>query len=154
MPAPEYFFHQAAQEAKKALCTRALCGAVVVQHGTVIGRGYNAPPQDAHSACMCDEELVTSPKQKSDRTCCVHAEWRALFDAVRTVGDLTGSELFFTRVDTEGNILKSGVPYCTVCSRLALDLNLARFWLWHEDGVRAYPTNKYNMLSYQFHRGT
>lgn len=153
MSTPEVFFHEATLEAKKALCTRAKCGAVVVRDGVVIGRGYNAPPQDNMLDCMCDLDLVTSPKPKSDRTCCVHAEWRALFDAVRNVGDLRGGELYFTRVDTEGNMLTSGAPYCTVCSRLALDLKLTRFWLWHEEGIRSYPTLDYNTLSYQFHQG-
>lgn len=147
----EEYMREAAKEAHKALCLRDKCGSVVELDGEIIGRGYNAPPNDDISQRKCEVNLIESPKPKSDRTCCVHAEWRALLDAVKNKKDITGATLYFTRVDGEGNILKSGKPYCTVCSRLALDLGLAYFALWHEEGIKKYDTSEYNDLSYQFH---
>jgi hypothetical protein len=147
----EEYMREAAKEASKALCLRDKCGCVVVLNGEIIGRGYNAPPQDDVSQRKCELDLIASPKPKSDRTCCVHAEWRALTDAIKNKKDISGSELYFTRVDEKGDIKKSGKPYCTVCSRLALDLGLAYFALWHEDGIKKYDTKTYNDLSYQFH---
>jgi deoxycytidylate deaminase len=147
----EAYFLLAAEEAQRALCTRSRCGAVVVRGGVVIGRGYNAPPQDDVQNAMCHLNQCTSPKPKSDRTCCVHAEWRALIDALQTTGDLSGADLYFARVDDAGKIKFSGKPYCTVCSRLALDLGLSHFGLWHEDGPMLYDTQTYNNLSYAFH---
>ncbi len=147
----EGYMREAAQEASKALCLRDKCGSVVVLDGEIIGRGYNAPPQDDISQRKCELDLVESTKPKSDRTCCVHAEWRALMDAVKNKKDISGATLYFTRVDGEENILKSGKPYCTVCSRLALDLGLSYFVLWHEEGIKKYDTKTYNDLSYQFH---
>ena len=147
----ESFFLDAAREAQKALCLRARCGAVIVQNGKIVGRGYNAPPQNDVKKRKCELEFTQSRKPKSDRTCCVHAEWRAMVDAVRTVNDLTGSTLYFARVDMEGNLKKSGEPYCTVCSRLALDIGIQYFGLWHEDKMKLYKTAEYNDRSYEFH---
>ena len=148
----EYYFAEAAREAVKALCKRAKCGAVVVKDGEVIGRGYNAPPLDAECNSFCATDYRASTKPKSDRTCCLHAEWRAIMEALKSEADPTGATLYFTRVDDAGEILYSGEPYCTVCSRLALDIGLAYFALWHESGIIKYETEDYNRRSYDFHK--
>ena|SRR3989344_620374 len=150
----EEYFKIAGEEAKKALCLRDRCGSIIVSNGEIIGRGYNAPPKDDISQRRCEDEFKPSPKPKSDRTCCVHAEWRAILDAVRNIKDISGSTLYFTRVDDGGNILMSGKPYCTVCSRFALDTGIKYFGLWHEEGIRLYETLEYNKLSYNFHKNS
>ena len=147
----EFYFKEAASEAKKALCQRAKCGSVVVLNDEIIGRGYNAPPLNKTENCQCESGYRDSPKPKSDRTCCMHAEWRSIIDALKKQGDLAGAKLYFTRVDDSGDILFSGEPYCTVCSRLALDTGIAGFGLWHESGIKMYKTDEYNRLSYEFH---
>jgi hypothetical protein len=145
------WMEEAGREAAKATCERAKCGTVIVASGEIIGRGYNAPPRDDERHRMCAETNRPSAKPKSDRTCCVHAEWRAIVDALRRRPDeIAGAALYFTRVDDRGQLLRSGRPYCTVCSRLAHDLGLATFLLWHEEGIAAYPTGEYNRLSYEF----
>jgi hypothetical protein len=58
--------------------------------------------------------------------------------------------LYFTRVDEEGNIKKSGEPFCTVCSRLTLDAGIGEFILWHDQGITSYGTDEYNKLSYSY----
>lgn len=142
---------EAAKVAEKALCLRAKCGTVIVKDGEIIGRGYNAPPLDDSKNQKCLEEYDFSGKPKYDHTCCMHAEWRAILDVVKNNPDKTkGASLYFTRVDKEGNILKSGEPFCTVCSRFALDVGIANFLLWHEEGICEYPTNEYNNLSYSY----
>ena len=152
----EQFFKEAQVEAVKATCLRDKCGAVVacpelvegLVKYRVVGRGWNGP---AGSQSKCHLDLLDSTKPKSDRTCCVHAEWRAIMDAVRHTKDLSGSILYFTRVDEAGDMLKSGEPYCTVCSRLALDSGIGQFALWQEEGIKLYGTKEYNDLSYEFH---
>ncbi|MDD5251858.1 MAG: deaminase [Patescibacteria group bacterium] len=147
----ERWMRAAAEEAKKALCERDKCGAVIVRDGAMIGAGYNAPPRDDERYRMCAETNRPSVKPKSDRTCCMHAEWRAVMDALRRhPKEIVGGRLYFTRVDDAGVILRSGRPYCTVCSRLALDAGLDEFLLWHEDGIASYPTGEYNRLSYDY----
>jgi len=148
----EKWMHEAALEAKKAMCLRAKCGTIIVKDGEVIGRGYNAPPLDKEENRTCMNEYDSSRKPNFDRTCCMHAEWRAIIDALKNHPDkIVGSKLYFTRVDEQGAIKKSGKPYCTVCSRLALDTGIAEFLLWHDEGICSYPTGEYDRLSYQYH---
>ena len=147
------YFKMAADEARRSPCTRGRGGAIVVHGSVVIGKGYNAPPCGDPRNAKCHLDQRTSRKPKSDRTCCVHAEWRALTNALKSGHTLEGADLYFAGIDTEGNLRYSGAPYCTVCSRLALDLGIARFGLWHESGIVMYDTKTYNDLSYAFHDG-
>lgn len=149
----EFWLNQAASMAMRALCKKDKCGAVLVtSSGHCIGEGYNAPPRDEVDQCMCGNTHPSLKKPKSDRTCCIHAEWRALFDALKiNPSHMKGSILYFSRSDDLGNIKKSGNPYCTVCSRIALDLGVAHWVLWNKDeGIKVYDALEYNRLSYQF----
>ena len=140
----------AVEIAKKALCLRAKCGTVIVKDGKIIGEGYNAPPQDNPALRTCLNEYELPKNYRYDHTCCMHAEWRAVFDALRNhPGEIKGSTLYFSRINDQGSSKKSGKPYCTVCSRLALDTGVAYFVLRHKEGVGVYPTDEYNRLSYQ-----
>lgn len=144
------WMNEAAKIAEGALCLKAKCGTVIVKDNEIIGQGYNAPPLDKDENRMCDKE-VSAGKEKYDRTCCMHAEWRAIIDALkRNPEKLKRSKLYFTRVDDNRQIKKSGNPYCTVCSRMALDSDIEKFVLWHDKGICEYPTNEYNKLSYQY----
>lgn len=149
----EEYFKQAQAEALKATCNRAHCGAVIVsKDGQIIGRGYNAPPLGDESQRMCDAELDKSIKQNNDKTCCVHAEWNAIMDALKHRGDkIEGSTLYFMRVDDKGEFTEAGQPYCTVCSRLALESGVKTFGLWN-DGPELFDTARYNQVSYDYYR--
>lgn len=79
----------------------------------------------------------------------MHAEQRAIMDALRTNPDkIFGARLYFIRLDDEGNIQRAGLPYCTICSKMALDVGIAEFVLYHEHGVYAYDTEDYNNISF------
>lgn len=141
---------KAAKVSGKALCFKAKCGAVIVKDGEIIGEGYNAPPLDKEENRMCNKEF-NSGKPKYDKTCCMHAEWRAIIDALKRNSEkIKESKLYFTRIDENGKIKKSGKPYCTVCSRMALDVGIEKFVLWHKEGICEYPTDEYNRLSYEY----
>lgn len=141
---------EAAKVAEKALCLQAKCGTVIVKDGEIIGEGYNAPPLDKEENRTCNKEFGPG-KPQFDRTCCMHAEWRAIMDALKRNSEkVRGSKLYFTRVDGGGNIKRSGKPYCTVCSRMVLDAGIEKFVLWHEEGIREYPTDEYDRLSYEY----
>lgn len=147
----EDYFRAAQAVAQKATCHRAQCGAVIVsQDGRIIGKGYNAPPGGDESQRMCDVPLDQSIKQNNDKTCCVHAEWNAIIDALKHHGDLVnGATLYFMRVDDQGEFTEAGQPYCTVCSRLALESGLKTFGLWNE-GPEMIDTATYNIRSYEY----
>jgi deoxycytidylate deaminase len=144
---------EAGKVAEKGRCLKALNGTVIVKDGKIIGSGYSGPALDDESnrTCNDDDTYDYSIKPRFDRTCCIHAEWRAIIDALKTHPiDIQNSKLYYCGVDNEGNIKKSGKPYCTVCSRLALESGIGTFVLWHEDGICEYPTDEYNKLSYSY----
>ena len=147
------YFEAAQEVALQATCRRARCGSVVVSaDGEIIGRGYNAPPLNDESQRMCDVELDTSIKQNNDKTCCVHAEWNAILEALKTNADkVPGSTLYFMRVDENGNFTEAGEPYCTVCSRLAMQSGIAKFGLWN-NGPELFDAEDYNTKSYAYFR--
>ena len=60
--------------------------------------------------------------------------------------------LYYVRLDQAGERKPSSVPFCTVCSRLALDVGITTFALWHETGIVCYETGDYNDRSYAYHR--
>jgi len=148
----EHYFKEAAKVAQLATCNRAKCGSVIVApNGEIIGRGYNAPPQGDESQRMCDVELDKSIKQNNDKTCCVHAEWNAIIDALKHHGSkVDGSTLYFMRVNEAGEFTEAGDPYCTVCSRLAMESGIATFGLWNE-GPEMIDSASYNSRSYQYY---
>lgn len=151
----EDYFKEAQTVARLATCNRAHCGAVVVSNsGSIIGRGYNAPPLGDESQRMCDTVLDTSIKQNNDKTCCVHAEWNAIIDALKNHADeIEGSTLYFMRIDDAGEFTEAGRPYCTVCSRFALESGIKTFGLWN-NGPEMIPTDDYNIQSYAYFQTT
>ena len=149
----EKAFALAGECAKRSTCKKDFCGAVIAKDDVVIGEGWNTPAGNREDQRTCEiTEYDWMKKKKADKTCCMHAEWRAILDALRRhANDLAGSTLYFTRVDAEGSLLKSGEPYCTVCSRFALDVGIAKFALWQASGIQVFEAGEYNRRSYQFH---
>jgi len=149
----EHYFKEAGVVATQATCHRARCGSVIVSRDDIIiGRGFNAPPLGDETQRQCDIEYRTDRKPKSDKTCCVHAEWNAIIDALRNYPDqVEGSTLYFMRIDDDNSFTEAGDPYCTVCSRLALQSGIAEFGLWN-GGPQMIDTKNYNLISYDFYR--
>lgn len=147
----EALFELAAVEARKASCLQAHCGSVIVSaDGNVIGAGFNAPPLGLESQRKCEVSVDVTVKPTSDKTCCVHAEWNAILDALkRNPGKVEGSTLFFMRVNAEGEFTEAGKPYCSVCSRLALQSGVKTFGLWN-GGPEMFDAEDYNLKTYDF----
>ncbi len=148
------FFEAAADQARQATCLRAKCGSVVVsKSGVILGRGYNAPPLGDESQRRCEAEFDLAKKPKYDKTCCVHAEWNAVIDALKNTSDdeLAGSRLYFMRVDDKGDFTDAGEPYCTTCSRFTMQAGVAEFALWNDDGADIYSLLEYNQSSYRYY---
>lgn len=153
MTIPFDWFQEAERVAQSALCTRAKCGVVIVAGDEIIGEGYNAPPRDdMHNAKCVTEVYDRDKKPKYDLTCCVHAEWRAIMDVFKNHPEqLLGATLYYVRLGDDGKVRPSGAPFCTVCSRLALDVGIAKFGLFHKHGPMLYDSKDYNERSYAFH---
>ena len=114
----EFWIELATKEAKNSTCHRSKCGSVIVAYNKalnnslLIGRGYNSMPCNVTGDCFKGN---LDPSFKSDKTCCVHAEQRAIIQALKDFPNLIKhSRLFFIRLDDEGNPKRSGKPYCTI----------------------------------------
>ena len=145
------YITQAVEVAKSATCERSKCGSLIVKQDEVIGMGFNGPPGDIEGQRRCSNSKDSYHKKVTDKTCCVHAEQRAIIDALRKNPDkLSGSRLYFVRLDDSETPSRAKEPYCTICSKMALDVEVTEFVLWHEKGVCVYDTEQYNSLSFQF----
>ncbi len=145
------FITKAAEIAQDATCNRAKCGSVIVQLDEIIGKGYNSPPQDDEEQRRCSFSKEGYHTKVTDKTCCVHAEQRAIMDALKNNPQkLSDSTLYFIRLDDNEVPSRAGEPYCTICSKMALDVGITKFVLWQDKGVVAYGTKEYNALSFKF----
>lgn len=137
--------------AKKSPCERSRCASVIIINKIeIIGEGFNSAPHPCKTPLVC-EKNDRHEKFKSDKTCCVHAEQRAIIDALeRSPDDLCTSELYFLRIDGLGNPLHAGEPYCTICSKMACDVFIKTFNLYLQQGWTSYPTKLYNELSFNY----
>ncbi len=148
------YISKAAEAARLASCERSKCGSVIVKASEIIGSGFNSPPRNSESQRRCSCKKDSYHKKVTDKTCCVHAEQRAIMDALAKNPDkLAGSTLYFVRLDANGKPSRAGDPYCTICSKMALDAGIAEFALWREEGVCVYDTEEYNTLSFHFESG-
>lgn len=136
--------------AKQSKCNDARCGSIIINDGVIIGKGFNSPPGNLESQRRCHIKKDHYNKKVSDKSCCVHAEERAIMDALRNNPDkLKGAILYFVRVDDSGNPQNAGKPFCTICSKFALDVGIKGFALYH--GVwKIYDTVEYNDISYEY----
>ena len=145
------WMEKAAEIAQSASCERSKCWSVIVKDNQLIWSWFNSPARDLESQRRCKVEKSSYHKKVTDKTCCIHAEQRALFDALKHYpGEIEGSTLYFIRLDDKGNPSKAWKPYCTICSKMSLDLWVKEFVLWHEEWITAYSTEEYNLLSYKY----
>jgi deoxycytidylate deaminase len=141
----EHWFEKAAQVAKLSKCDKAQCGTVIVKDNQIIGQGYNSPPGKKR----CNIKKSEYDQKVTDKTCCIHAEQRAILDALKKGNNLQGSFLYFMRIKDNKKTF-AGEPYCTICSKMALDTGIKEFILWHQDGIKSYDTEEYNELSFNY----
>jgi deoxycytidylate deaminase len=145
------YISKAAIVALDSTCKRSRCGSLIVNNNEIIGSGFNSPPKGLEEQRRCSCSKDSYHKKVTDKTCCVHAEQRAIIDALMHNPDkLSGSRLYFIRLNEKGEASKAGKPYCTICSKMALDCGIEEFVLWHEEGVYVYNTEEYNQLSYKY----
>jgi|SRR3989344_1038409 len=145
------FIDKAIEIAKQSTCERAKCGSIIVKDNVIIGQGFNSPPSNLESQRRCNNSKENYHKKVTDKTCCVHAEQRAIMDALKNNPTrLKNSTLYFIRLSKENEKQFAGNPYCTICSKMALDVGIKEFILMHKDGIKSYNTEEYNQLSYNY----
>lgn len=146
-----HYLHLAAEIAKNSTCDRAHCGSLIVSDSIIIGEGFNGPPGEHHGQKRCTVSKSSYHTKVTDKTCCVHAEQRAILHALQHHPDkIVWSKLYFIRLNENSEISYAGKPYCTICSKIALDAGIHEFVLWHTEGIAAYTTDEYNTLSFAY----
>ena len=147
----ERFIEECAFLAKNATCTRSKCWAIIVSWKDIIWRWFNSPAAWKESQRRCSNDKKEYNSKITDKTCCVHAEQRAIIDTInKNPEKIKWSMLYFVRLDDNWKPKPSWKPYCTICSKMALDVWLKEFVLLHEDWIFAYETWEYNNLSYKY----
>ena len=141
---------EAASVATKSSCLRAHCGAVIVKDAKIIGSGFNSPPQNKSEHRTCLDEYEISAGFRHDRTCCIHAEQRAIHDAMKEGQDMTGATIYFCGLEDNGEKKQAHRTVCTICSRAVLDAGIKYFVLYWTDGVRVYDTQEFNKSSHEY----
>lgn len=150
-PENELFFKEAQEVATYSTCKNRKCGAIIIKQGEIIGRGFNSPPGNLESQRRCSIDKNSLDEKVTDKTCCIHAEVRAILDALMN-HDLTGATIYFTSVNEKGERLPSERPYCTSCSKLALDMGISKWVLEHGEKFIEYDSQEYNDISFDYHR--
>ena len=144
------YFEKAASVALNSKCLKVKCGSVITHNNKIIGKGWNSPPNDK-SIDYCIKEILPEDF-KSEKHCCLHAEQRAVMDAMKNYLHLKmfkDTRIYFMRLDKDNNMTKAGKPYCTICSKFVLDNGIKEFALWHKQGIAVYDAEEYNNLSFQ-----
>ncbi|MAH03404.1 hypothetical protein CMI39_01310 [Candidatus Pacearchaeota archaeon] len=147
------YIQKATEIASKSTCLKSKCGSIIVKNNKIIGEGFNSPPGNIESQRRCLENKNSINKKVTDKTCCIHAEQRAIIDALKNnQNKLNGSRLYFIRLDKLNNKILLRNPYCTICSKMALDVGISEFVLLHKEGICVYNTEEYNKLSFEYHQ--
>ena len=76
------YMSKAVEMALQASCQRIRCGCVIVEHDEIIGSGFNSPPGEKENQRRCANDKNIYHKKVTDKTCCVHAEQRAIMNAL------------------------------------------------------------------------
>lgn len=146
-----YFMEKTKQVAERATCHHSKCGATIVYIDKIIGEGINHPPKYSENNRRCNIKKDEYDEKVTDKTCCIHAEGDAINDAmIKNPNKLEGSVLYFARLDLNDVFQYAGEPYCTICSKAALDAGIEKFVLWHKEGIVEYNTEEYNDLSFEY----
>lgn len=117
-------------------CAKSKRGVVIWDQAGVVAVGTNHQPR----GFSCDGS--TACREACNRLC-VHAEETAILRARRSV---VGCDMLHIKV-VDGRAVPSGHPSCWQCSRVVLDSGIARLWLLHDDGLRAYSADEFHELT-------
>lgn len=140
-----FFLEEAAKKAENSRCKKSQRGAVIADEvGNIIGRGCNMP-----TICdMCCLREKVHDNGQIERCTAIHAEQVAILDALSRRGDLKGLILHHIKVK-DGQMVPSGAPSCTLCSRVTSFTGL-RVVLWHQEGYALYDAEEFNELSFEY----
>ena len=121
-----------------------------MKNGKLISEGFNSPPQNKLELSTCLNEYDIPLGFRHDRTCCIHAEQRAIQNAMKAGQDTNGAKIYFIAIDDKGNKIMATDMKCTICSRAVLDAGIKEFIFFCREGIRSYNPEEVDKLSYQY----
>lgn len=140
----DVFFKKAAELSRKSICHVSKIGVVIVKSGKVIGKAFNGPLKKSCNPCLLD---ILERQVKTELCLAMHAEERAVLDALEKGYDTNGADIYSVRV--EGDKI---VPYknglCASCGRVFLESGIKNVIIPREDGVTEYGTEEFYDLSF------
>ena len=92
------YMKEAVKSALKSSCLKSKCGTVIVKDEKIIGTGFNSPPKELESQRRCLVDKKDFDDKVGDKSCCIHAEQRAIMDCLKNNADkINGSSLYLDR---------------------------------------------------------
>lgn len=137
----------AAIEAAHSNCKKTKRGAVIVSDPFLISSGYNYSV-DPQSCCLRKD---IQRGMRSELCNAIHAEQKAIDDALLQNQDIKGARLYHVEVKDKVMVY-SGPPSCPICSKAILDHKLRDVVLWQKQGYVIYPALEFHRLSIEYHK--
>ncbi len=122
------YFNIAREEALKSDSYGLNDGAVIIKGDLILGRGFDSFNEYGHAEKKAIEDVLSN------------------FDK----NILKGSTLYLTRINGNKSIIPTGLPSCTSCSKLILNLGIKECVLFQEMGFYKYTSEEYNDLTLNF----
>ena len=129
------FIEEAKRMTTYATCKKSQRGVVFTKRQQIVGRGYNGPPRGF--SCLCDVDPAVCGK------CSVHAEKRALFEALPYGVPDRGYHM-----KRKGGLYVASVcPACLECSKDMLEVGVKEFVLQQQEGFVLYDMHEFHKLT-------
>lgn len=140
----EKYIEKAVATAKKSICLVSKVGVILVKDGRVIGEAFNGPLENACRPCLFD---VIDKGVKMELCFAMHAEERAILDALEKGNKVAGATIYSVRV-RGGEVAPYKNGLCASCSRVFLEYDLSKIIIPKEDGLVEYDPEEYYDASF------
>lgn len=134
---------------ENARCLKSQRGAIISRYGVdTISEGYNAPPSAGRICQECLREYFKQTPCKTEPCWAIHAEQRAIMNALKRHPDLRGTTMYYAT--TRGGFwVPSREPSCTICSKLVMDHGINFVMKTEKHGIVMYDPEEFNLLSFE-----
>ena len=142
------YLRLAADEALNSNCKKSPRGVIIINNDEIIGRGHNRA-MNSLADKYCNPCIRENIKDNTQMDLCpaVHAEMMAILEAEKE--KLPGSTMYHIKVKSN-ELVPSGKPSCSPCSKLISLSGIKELILWHDKGYFAYKSNELIGLSIDY----
>ncbi|MDO8507701.1 MAG: deaminase [bacterium] len=138
------YVKKAADASKKSICSVSKVGVVLVKDGKVIGEANNGPSRKACNPCLME---LLDRGVKTELCFAMHAEERAVLDALEKGNDIEGATIYSAKV-VGGEMIPYKNGFCAACARVFLEAGLDKVVIPKEDGLTQYDPEEYYDVSF------